>query len=170
MIELMGKELKASLDDLQVAAVTEADLAELLVLQRCCFAAEALALNTLDIPALRENLCELKASVGSGTNLVARRQGRLVASVRAQQDEGYWDIRRLMVAPDQTGQGLGSRMMAEIEQRAPRQVGSFRLYAAEQNQINVSFFANLGYRVTTTLEPPRATAARMVIMEKPRRG
>lgn len=157
-------------EDLQVAPITEDDLAELLVLQRCCFAGEALVLNTLDLPALRESLTELRASLGSGETLVARRHGRLVASVRARLDEGHWDIRRLMVAPDQTGRGVGTQMMSEIEARAPRQAGVFRLYAAEQNAANVSFFTRLGYRVVEQLEPPRPTAARMLVLEKQRRA
>ena len=62
------------------------DAAEVLVLQRCCWVDEALANETLDVPAFRESLDEVADWIYSWSTWCVRRAGRLIAAVRARQD------------------------------------------------------------------------------------
>jgi hypothetical protein len=50
---------------LTVSGFSPGDLAELVVLQRCCWVAEAIANNTLEIPALHEDATEVLAWASS---------------------------------------------------------------------------------------------------------
>src|SRR6516162_2636176 len=83
------------------------DAAELLVLQRCCWVAEAIANDTLDIPALHETLDDVRQWLGEWTTWCVHRSGRLIGAVRAHREGRAWEIGRLMVAPDVEGHGLG---------------------------------------------------------------
>ncbi|WP_208869667.1 hypothetical protein [Micromonospora cremea] len=69
---------------------------------------EALANDTLDLEPLRDTLDDLRASMSTWQLWCVRRHGRLVAAVRAGAHGRAWLIGRLMVAPDQAGNGIGS--------------------------------------------------------------
>ena len=52
-----------------------------------------------------------------------RDRGRLIATVRLRHDPSdphRAEISRLAVAPDRQGEGLGTRLLAEVERRGPR--------------------------------------------------
>ncbi|MER7078341.1 GNAT family N-acetyltransferase [Saccharopolyspora kobensis] len=124
------------------------DLAELVVLQRCCWVSEAIANDTLDVHALHETHEEALAWTQSWTTLVVRRAGRLVAAVRgrltAEQD---WEIGRLMVAPDLAGNGIGSALLALIESQAPASVRRYSLFTGAASQRNIGIYRRAGYQL-----------------------
>lgn len=133
-------------EDWRLFEATADDAGELFTLQRAAFFAEAVLNGSVELPPLKQTLQELRDSIGIGTVLVARRGGRLVASVRADlQPDGVWHVGRLMVAPDLQGQGLGSRLLAEIEERAPRCAGSIRLVTGRASSANIDFYKRRGY-------------------------
>jgi GNAT superfamily N-acetyltransferase len=103
------------LPDLNVAEFAPEDLAELLVLQRCCWVQEAILNDTLDVPALHESAEDILAWASSWTVLCVRRGGRLVAAVRAREVDGVWELGRLMVAPDVSGRGIGRWLLQRAE-------------------------------------------------------
>lgn len=93
--------------DLEIVPAVPDDVPELLVLQRCCWVDEAIANETLDLPALVESEDDVRAALRTWTTWCVRSGGRLVGSVRAKRDGDTWNIGRLMVAPDQRHSGLG---------------------------------------------------------------
>ena len=129
------------------------DLAELVVLQRCCWVSEAIVNSTLDIPALHETQDEVLAWATAWTTLVVRAEGRLVAAVRGRREGMSWEIGRLMVAPDLAGRGIGSRLLAVIESLAPDNVTEFALFTGAKSLRNIALYERSGYRLTHALDP-----------------
>ena len=120
----------------RVERATDADAAELLVLQRCCWVDEALANDTLDIPAFHESLDDVRSWIATWSTWCVRLDGRVVGAVRAHHDGASWDIGRLMVAPDLAGRGLGRWLLAFAEAQAPDDVEQLVLFtgAREHSQ------------------------------------
>lgn len=124
---------------------TAADVPELCVLQRCCWVTEAIANDTLAIPALHEDLDTIAAWVGSRFVWIVRRDGRLVGGVRAHQDGDGWEIGRLMVAPDLVGGGLGRWLLGHTESQAPADVRRFDLFTGTRSERNLRMYRHAGY-------------------------
>ena len=153
-------------DRVQVALASAADAGELFTLQQAAFVAEARVNGSLDLPPLLQTLAELEESLGTGQVLVARRAGRLVGSVRAHQvADGAWFVGRLMVAPDLQRQGLGGRLMTEIESLAPAGAAVLRLVTGARSTDNLGFYARRGYVEVSRATPP--DELEVVTLEKP---
>jgi GNAT superfamily N-acetyltransferase len=143
------------------------DTAELLVLQRCCWVSEAFANDTLDIPPLRETLDDIRDWVGSWTVLTMRDGPRLIAAVRGRLVGETWEIGRLMVAPDLSGQGIGRRLLAHIERLAPVDAAMFELFTGARSTRNIELYERAGYRVadSVAVTPGHITGA--IVLRKP---
>lgn len=157
--------LPRSTDELVIAEATTADAGELLTLQRAAYLTEAQLNGSTDLPPLTETLTELRDSLGHGSVLTARRLGRLVGSVRGEvAGDGVWSVGRLMVAPDLQGQGIGGRLMAEIESRAPASSRAIRLMTGAASAPNLAFYQRRGYvEVARTGD---VAAVEVVILQK----
>lgn len=140
--------LSAVLPNATVAAFADDDLAELVVLQRCCWVQEALINDTLDHPALRETHDEVLAWTKTWTTLVVRRRARLVAAVRGRTEGASWEIGRLMVAPDLAGRGIGSHLLRLIEGCAPAHTEQLVLFTGARSERNIRMYQNAGYRLS----------------------
>ena len=144
-----------SLAELDVRLATPADAAELLVLQRACWAPEGLASGDWVVPPLAETLEEVRAAVGEWRTYAVRTAsrggglGRLVASVRGgvrPGDPAVWETARLMVAPDLQGRGLGRELLALSEAAAPASVTTYWLTTGVVAAQNQRFYRRAGYR------------------------
>ena len=144
-----------SLAELDVRLATPADAAELLVLQRACWAPEGLASGDWVVPPLAETLEEVRAAVGEWRTYAVRTAsrggglGRLVASVRGRVrpgDPAVWETARLMVAPDLQGRGLGRELLALSEAAAPASVTTYWLTTGVVAAQNQRFYRRAGYR------------------------
>jgi NAD(P)H-dependent FMN reductase/GNAT superfamily N-acetyltransferase len=133
---------------LTVRPVRDTDLAELLVLQRCCWVQEALANQTLDLAPLRETLPEVQRWSRTWKVWCVRRRGRLIAAVRARRQGTVWHIGRLMVAPDQAGRGLGSWLLAHVERQAPPGTNRLALFTGADSHRNIGLYQRAGYVLT----------------------
>jgi ribosomal protein S18 acetylase RimI-like enzyme len=144
------------------------DAPELLVLQRCCWVDEAIANDTLDIPALHETLDDVRAWLDDWTTWCVRATGRLVGAVRARREGSSWEIGRLMVAPDLAGRGLGGWLLRLAEARAPADVESITLFTGSQSARNIAMYERAGFR--RSLEPAPPGAVRLVKNPDPERN
>jgi ribosomal protein S18 acetylase RimI-like enzyme len=133
-----------------------ADAPELLVLQRCCWVDEAIANNTLDIPALHESVDEVRAWLDEWSTWCVRIDGRLVGAVRAIRVGDVWEIGRLMVAPDLSGRGLGRRLLQHAEGEAPAGVTTIELFTGANSTRNIRMYQQAGYELTGAAAPARA--------------
>ncbi|MEU5909089.1 bifunctional NAD(P)H-dependent oxidoreductase/GNAT family N-acetyltransferase [Micromonospora sp. NPDC047527] len=141
-------EVTGPVDGLRLTTAQPDDLAELLVLQRCCWVQEALANDTLDLAPLRETLDELRESMPTWQLWCVRRHGRLVAAVRARAHERAWLIGRLMVAPDQAGNGIGTWLLTHVEQQAPQKAEHYELFTGRRSNRNIRLYERAGYALT----------------------
>lgn len=123
------------------------DVAELCVLQRCCWVSEAILNDTLDLPALHETLDDVAEWVATRSVWTLRLSGRLIGAVRAHRDGDRWEIGRLMVAPDLAGRGLGRWLLAHAEAAAPDGVDQFELFTGGRSERNLRMYARAGYRL-----------------------
>ncbi|MGU3291309.1 GNAT family N-acetyltransferase [Williamsia sp. M5A3_1d] len=128
-----------------ISEATADDAPELLVLQRCCWVAEAIANDTLDIPPLHETLEDVVAWIGDWMTLTVRDGPRLIGSVRGRLAGDTWEIGRLMVAPDVAGQGLGRRLLEQAERLAPAEATTFELFTGARSTRNQRIYRDAGY-------------------------
>ena len=152
--------------DIELRLATPGDVPELLVLTRACWVQEAIANDTLEIPALTETADDLRAGLDTHRTWVARRAGRLVATVRTSRHGDDWYISRLAVVPDLQGTGLGRHLLEHAESTAPDDVRSYALDTGARNEANLRFYRKAGYRVDRGTQAPIAGAVRLY---KPRR-
>ena len=136
------------LDDVAVRAVEPGDAGELFVLQRACWVQEALANDTLDLAPLRETLADVRAWSETWQVWVVRQHGRLIAAVRARAEGSTWHVGRLMVAPDQAGQGMGSWLLAYAEEQAPAVSTQVALFTGRHSLRNIALYERAGFTLT----------------------
>lgn len=122
---------------------TEADAAEVMVLQRCCWVSEAISNNDLTIPPLTESLDRVRTWLADAW--VLREDGRLIGAVRAVRDGETWQIGRLMVAPDRQGEGLGGLLLRHAEGQAPDGVRWYELFTGAASLGNLARYRHAGY-------------------------
>ena len=164
---LHGSHATPAGDGVEITAATPGDVPELAVLMRACWVQEALANDTLDIPALRESLDDVRASLESTTTWVARSAGRMVGAVRTARHDDDWFIGRLCVVPDLQGHGLGRRLLEHAESTAPRGIRTFSLHTGARSTDNLRMYRKAGYRLVVDAPAPIAGAVTLV---KRRRG
>jgi GNAT superfamily N-acetyltransferase len=126
------------------------DAGELLTLQRAAFVPEARAHHTLDLPPLLETFDQVHTVLRDPACLAwgFRAHGRLVAAVRIRVAGAVGEVGRLVVAPDQQGQGLGSMLLLAAEERLPRGVTLLRLFTGEYSTGPLRMYPRLGYHET----------------------
>ncbi len=138
------------------------DAGEVLTLQRAAYVTEAQAHGDLDLPPLRQDLAALIAELGDPYVLALGwrdANGRLIAAVRARRasdpPEAWAEIGRLTVAPDRQGQGLGSGLLAALEDRLPVDIAELRLFTGEHSRDNLRLYHRLGF-IETARQPTPA--------------
>ncbi len=102
---------------MQIETANVNDAGEILLLQKEAFQSEAKAYNDFEIPPLTETLDELKQLFKNHIFLKATIDGKIVGSVRASLNSGTCHIGRLVVNPKFQNQGIGSKLLAEIERK-----------------------------------------------------
>jgi tRNA (guanine37-N1)-methyltransferase len=148
--------------EVQITPATAGDVPELHVLTRACWVQEAIANDTLEIPALTETLDDLRASLDTTQTWVARSAGRLVGSVRTSRHGDDWFIGRLCVVPDLQGRGLGRRLLEHAEATAPDGIRTFSLNTGAQSTDNLRMYRKAGYRLAPEVVPPVPGAVTLV--------
>ncbi|MEO7942391.1 MAG: GNAT family N-acetyltransferase [Marmoricola sp.] len=99
------------------------------------------------IPALSEELADVRAWMPEWTTLVLRVAGRLVGAARGRQEGDLWDVGRVMAAPDLQGRGLGRFMLTAIEEAAPAEVTGYVLFTGADSARNIAMYKKAGYRL-----------------------
>ena len=128
-----------------VQEATREDAPEILALQRLAYLSEAAIYDEYGIPPLTQTLEELRADFGRQVYLKAVLDGRIIASVRAHAGGGTCFVGRLIVHPDSQNQGIGSRLMEEIETLFG-QARRFELFTGHRSERNLYLYQKLGYR------------------------
>ena len=88
---------------------------ELLTLQRAAYVTEAQLYDDVRLPTLVQTLDDLVDELAGSTCLAAVAGTRLVGAVRTRERDDVLHIGRLVVAPDQQGHGIGTRLLLAAE-------------------------------------------------------
>ncbi len=121
------------------------DLPEILALQKLCYRENAERYGDFTIPPLTQTLGGIEDDFKRCVILKIESESGIIGSVRAHEQDGSVHIGRLIVHPDFQNQGLGKRLMREIENRFPR-IRRFELFTGVNDEKNICFYTKLGYR------------------------
>ncbi len=154
-------------DGLEITPFQPSDVAELLVLQRCCWVQEAIANNSLDIPPLTETHDDILRWASEWATFVMRLDGRLIGAVRGRAEPGgRFHIGRVMVAPDLAGRGLGSELITLMESLAPQGTNEFVMFTGAGSARNIRTYERAGYTASAPQADPGGGVA-TVTLSKP---
>ena len=122
------------------------DLQEILDLQYLAYQSEAQLLDNPNIPPLKQTLEEFEKEFDVGTVLkVVDENDVIVGSVRAYSENGTLNIGKLIVNPNLQGQGIGTKLLKEIERVCPSE--RYELFTSSKSTRNIKLYERVGYSV-----------------------
>lgn len=134
-------------DKMQILKTTIEDAKEIFDLQKKAFHQQAVYYNNFQLKPLIETFDEYEKSFSAFTFLKAIEHNRIVGSVRANMSDTSCHIGRLIVDPEYQKNGIGSKLMLEIERLFKNSANRYELFTGEQSFRSLSLYRNLGYRV-----------------------
>ena len=132
---------------MSISKANFADLPVILTLQKLAYQSEAVLHNDFNLPPLLQTLSDLEAQYQTHLILKYVQKAELVGSVRAFVKEDVCQIGRLIVDPQYQGQGIGTQLLAAIEQ-AFSTCTRYQLFTGIKSVRNVQLYQRLGYQIT----------------------
>lgn len=146
-----------------VVRVEKRDLQKILDLQYLAYQSEARLFDNQDIPPLKQTLTDVENEFQKGIILKALDEDKtIIGSVRAFCDNGTAYIGKLMVHPSKQGQGIGTKLLLEMEKQYPDQ--RYELFTSTKSEKNIALYQKLGYKIFD--EEQITEELRFVYMEK----
>jgi ribosomal protein S18 acetylase RimI-like enzyme len=121
------------------------DLQAILDLQKLCYRENAERYDDFTIPPMTQTLEGMEDDFNRCVILKIETELGIIGSVRGCKQDGSVLIGRLIVHPDFQNNGLGKRLMREIENRFPR-ARRFELFTGVKDEKNIHFYTKLGYK------------------------
>jgi ribosomal protein S18 acetylase RimI-like enzyme len=149
---------------IETAGVGDAE--ELLALQKLAYREPAGRYDDFDIPPMTQTLEQMREDLASHLYLKAIQAGRVVGAVRGRCQGGTCHIGRLIVHPEFQGQGLGQRLLREVEARFP-EAQRCELFTGHLDNRNLHIYEKCGYVAFD--EVPENDRLTLIYLEK-RRG
>lgn len=131
--------------DYKILKADITDVAEILEVQLAAYRVVAQWYGVYDIPPLLETIEDLAALFDTDTFMKAVVDRRLAGSVRAYEKNGTCFIGRLGVLPEFQGHGIGTSLMAAIEQQFD--VCRYELFTGAEVAGNIALYEKLGYKI-----------------------
>ena len=151
---------------MKILPASQGDAENILGLQKLAYQQEARIYNNFSIPPLTQSLKEIEAAFDTHVFLKAVDGCQIVGSVRAFSDGVTCFIGRLIVMPEHQGKGIGTSLMAEIENTF-RDCSRYELFTGAQSQDNIRLYGRLGY--TAFSEKRTGGGLTLIYLEKTRR-
>jgi ribosomal protein S18 acetylase RimI-like enzyme len=133
--------------NIQRANVSEAE--HILDLQKTSYKSEAELYHDHNIPPMTQTLQEMKDDFLYKKFLKVTEGDKIIGSVRAFEKDGTCHVGRLMVHPDFQNQGIGTKLLQEIEDLFDT-CKRFELFAGSKSKKNIIFYEKLGYKTFKT--------------------
>jgi len=129
------------------------DSPQILSIQKLAYQDEAKIYDDFQIPPLLETLQELKSEFNSHAILKATQKGKIVGSVRVQQNSDVCHISRLAVHPEFQNRGIATQLLQRVEELFPS-CCRFELFTGEKSLKNIRLYQKLGYEIYAKDQPP----------------
>jgi len=129
-----------------IEEASESDLQEILDLQKLAFQIQGEIYNDFTIPPLVQTLEEIKNDFLLQVFLKTEKDGKIIGSVRGFKIDDSCYIGRLIVHPDYQNQGIGSKLLNEIE-RAFTTVSRYELFTGHKSEKEIYFYQKQGYSI-----------------------
>jgi len=133
---------------MKILQATISDAEEILGLQKLAYRIEAERYNNYNITPLLQTLAEIKEQFKSYILLKAVFNGKIIGTVRANEENGTSYIGRLAVYPEMQNRGIGTALMEEIEKYYKPM--RFELFVGSKSDNNIHLYKKLGYRIFKT--------------------
>ncbi len=154
------------MSDVTIRPIAPDDAGEVMTLQRAAFVQEAQIYGSVDMPALTQTLEAVVAELVNNDGCVAHIGPRMVGAVRARRDGALLLIGRIAIAPDVQGEGVGSALLAAVEQRGREQgCTEAELFTGSLSEANLRLYEREGY--TETERVPSGDGVSEVYLRKP---
>lgn len=137
------------MSDVKIRDIRPDDAGEVLTLQRAAFVSEAIIYGSVEMPPFTQTLDEVEHELAENLGCVAVIRHRMVGAARARIDDGLLLIGRISIAPDVQGEGVGSKLLAAVEERG-RAAGAreAELFTGSLSEANLRLYEREGYRET----------------------
>lgn len=126
-----------------------ADAEAILVLQKLAYQSEARLYNDWSLPPLTQTIGSLREEFATSVILKAMSGEHLIGSVRAKVVNGVCLIGRLIVHPEFQGQGIGSRLLRQIE-ASFSDLSKYEIFTGSKSEANIRLYQRHGYAITRT--------------------
>ncbi len=131
---------------IQIIIATKEDLEAILQLQYLAYQSEAKLFQNREIPPLQQTIEALEEEFYRGIILKALDEsGEIVGSVRAYEENGTVYIGKLMVHPAMQHQGIGTKLLCDIEKEYPNK--RFELFTSTKSIQNIRLYERMGYQI-----------------------
>ena len=121
-----------------------ADAADILNLQKISFISEAELYNNFNIEPLTQTFDSISEDFKEYIFLKAVYNNRIIGSVKGRQTPEYCWVGRLVVHPEFQNNGIGKRLMLEIEKEFPK-ADQFFLCTGYKSFKNIRLYESIGY-------------------------
>lgn len=128
----------------KIMSADSLDLREILELQYLAYQSEARLLDDFSIPPLAQTFDEIRQEYMERLFLKATDEnGKIIGSVRAHCEGGTAYIGKLIVQPEMQGQGIGTRLVAEVEKEFP--AVRYEIFTSSKSVRTIRLYEHLGY-------------------------
>jgi ribosomal protein S18 acetylase RimI-like enzyme len=132
----------------RLEAATEADLEQILLLQKRAFSGQAKIYHDPNLPSLTQTLDDLRKEFNEKTFYKVVRNGTIIASIRCGIRDRALSIEKLFVDPDLQDRGIGTAIMGALESRYAGSVDRYVLSTGHKSARNLHLYGKLGYKET----------------------
>ena len=124
------------------------DAEEILIIQKAAFLGQATIYKNFNLPPLTQSIESIKEELNRKTFLKALLNGQIVGSVRYAESNHCIEIGRLIVLPKFQNQGIGSRLLVEIEAMEPT-AHNFVLFTGSKSERNIHLYRKIGFQIAS---------------------
>lgn len=130
----------------KVQKASEADLEEILQLQKTCYIAEAEIYNDFSIQPLTQTLESIREEFAKQTFFKISDNDRIIGSVRAFLYNGTCYVGKLIVDNAYQNQGFGRLLLETVEKEFDK-AQRFELFTGSRSEKNLYLYNRLGYSI-----------------------
>jgi len=151
--------------DIDIHIAYEEDLEEILRLQKRAFITEAKLHGNYDIEPLKQTYESISSDFLCHVFLKAVYDGKIIGSVKFKLSDDHVWVGKLIVDIEHRKQGLGRKLLTEIERLNP-EAKKFQLFTAASSTHNIRLYESIGYQICGEYKDEKQADLILVEMEK----